>query len=368
VAILSLVLSFIGRKVGDILLAVFGWSVTALFGRLGRREQLAVSAALALSIAWPIFVVGLLFPGVAGWALAFLPLQEWVGKDALRIAWAVLAIASPIAVGLAVHWAAPRTKGSVLRSAIGGYPLALGLFLSFLITAVTVPVLKIAAIVHGWTDTHVYVQPRVDRYTAVVRDLAEACARAGIVPTIAPARRSMTLAIRILRTLAGAAVRPIVSEDVVAIRGKDVELVVYPSDLLLRGEATAVARVRAMMTRTAIDADAFLVASAVGQGVQDELGRLRDVIRQREAEGRHVNTMADRRLAEIWKEMVEAHLPFEEWGILEAMALRIERTIVSQRVDGTLPLDRVTDELPRIAEKANVTDDVGAAGLALAKG
>jgi hypothetical protein len=165
VAFISLLLSFVAKKIGGVIQAIFGWAVAALFGKLPQKKQLAVSVALLLSIASPVFVVGLFFPAVAGWALAFLPLEKWVGALALRIAWAVLAVTAPPIVGLLVHWAALSTKGSVLRSALSGYPLAIGFFASFFITAVTVPIVKIVSFLRGWSDTHVYVQPRAGSYT-----------------------------------------------------------------------------------------------------------------------------------------------------------------------------------------------------------
>jgi hypothetical protein len=169
VAVISVLLSFIGKKIGTIIQAIFGWSVTALFGRLPTKRQMAVTVALILSIAWPVFVVGLFLPGVSGWLLAILPLEEWLGAAVLRVVWAALAVFAPPLVGLLTHWAAPSTKTTAAASILYGYPLALGYSLSFLITVVTVPVVKAASILKGWTDTHVYVQPREGQYAAVLR-------------------------------------------------------------------------------------------------------------------------------------------------------------------------------------------------------
>ena len=235
VALLSLLLSFIGKKIGSIIQAIFGWSVTALFGRLSSAKQLAVSIALVLSIAWPLFVVGLFLPLVAGWALAFLPIGDWVSPLVLRAIWGILAFLAPLVVGGLTHWAAPSTKGGVLRSLANGYPLALGYFVAFLITAITVPLVKLASILRGWSDEHVYVQARAGRYDAVLHELAEACARAGVMPEIAEVPVHMSLATSALKLLARGTVTPIVAEDLKCVRAKGIELYLYPSDLLLRG-------------------------------------------------------------------------------------------------------------------------------------
>lgn len=353
-AILSLLLSFIGKKIGSIIQAIFGWSVTALFGRLPGKKQLAVSIALLVSIAWPVFVIGLFFPAVAGWALAFLPIEKWIGPVAMRIVWGALAFLAPLLVGGLTHWAAPTTKGGLGRSLVNGYPLALGFFIAFIITVVTVPLVKVASVLRGWDDQHVYVQPRVGRYDSVLRELAEACARAGLLPEVTEVPASMALSTKALKVFAHGMVSPIVAEQVKCIRAEGLELYLYPSDLLLRGTAEKVAMVRAMLTRTSVDADAYLVGSEAGQCIQDELGRLIETVQRHEEKHRDVGRTAGSRLVDIWNEMNHSKLPFDEWVMLESIARRVERRLVRDEVGvEALPLDNEGDELATIAERAN---------------
>lgn len=350
--LLSFLISFLGKKIGSIIQAIFGWSITALFGRLEKKKQMAVTVALVLSLAWPIFVVGLFFPSVAAWVIAFLPLEKWVGPLALRIVWAVLAVISPPIVGMLVQWAAPSKKTTFAKSLIHGYPLALGFFIAFLITVVTVPLVKLASIIRGWADEHVYVQARNGRYDDVVRELAEACARAGLEPEIAAPPTRMMLATNVLKFFAKGTVSPIVAEEVKVIKSEDLELYLYPSDLLIRGKKTRAARVRAMMTRTELDKDAYLVGSPDAQCIQDELGRLLDVVADHEKRHHDVGRLAGRRIVEIYREMNETMLPFEEWVLLESIARRVERKLVAEHVGvEELPLDREDDGLAKLAKK-----------------
>lgn len=353
-AFLSLLLSFVAKKIGSIVQAIFGWSVTALFGRLPGNKHLAVSIALLLSIAWPVFVVGLFFPAVAGWVLAFLPLEAWIGPLALRIVWGALALTAPLLVGGLVHWAAPSTKGSLGRTLLNGYPLALGFFLAFVVTVIAVPLVKLATIVRGLADTHVYVQPREGRYDAVVRELAEACVRAGLTPEITKLPTAMALSTKVLKLFAAGAVSPIVAEEVRRVRAEGVELYLYPSDLLIRGKAENVALVRAMISRTDLDKDAYLVTSERGQCIQDELMRLLDVVAGHERRHEKVGGMAGSRLVAIWHEMNEAKLPFDEWVLLESMARGVERRITTEHYgQATMILDREEDELSSKEQEEN---------------
>ena len=357
-AFLSLLLSFLAKKAGSIVQAIFGWSVTALFGRLPGKKQLAVSIALVVSIAWPIFVLGLFSPRVAGWVLAFVPFDKVGSTTFLRIAWGGLAFLAPLLVGTLVHWAAPATKGGLARSLLNGYPLSLGFFVAFLLTVVTVPLVKIASIFRGWSDEHVYVQARQGRYDSVLHELAEACARGGLLAEIADVPTRMELSTRVLKFFARGMVSPIVAERLKCVRAEQLELYLYPSDLLVRGKAEKVALVRAMLTRTEIDADAYLVASPAGQSIQDELGRLIEIIQQHEKNEHEIGRAAGSRLVEIWKEMTESKLPFDEWVMLESIARRVERRLANDGVSGASQLlDSVEDQLALVARQANAGPD-----------
>ncbi len=332
VAILGTLLSALANRLGSILQAIFGWSVTALFGRLPRKKQIAVSAALLLSLAWPVFVVGLVVPDVASWLLAFAPLEKWLGHTVLRVVWAVLAVTAPLGVGALVRWAAPSPQMSAMGAILYGYPLAIAFFASFLITAVTVPVVKLTTLAHGWSDEHVYVQPRPGEYDRTLRDLAEACARADLLPTVTDMPERMTIATRIMKTIGRRVAQPMIGDELRRLCADGVELYLYPSDLLVRGKPENISAVRAMSMLTSIDTHAYLVGSDDGQHIQDEIGRLDELVTEHHEHGHRVSGMAKKRVAEVWDEMNAAKLPFHEWTILETLVRRLERRLALQEV------------------------------------
>ncbi|HEV7559412.1 MAG TPA: hypothetical protein VGO00_28245, partial [Kofleriaceae bacterium] len=242
-AIFTFLLSFIARKANDIVQAVFGWSITALFGRLRRRQQILVTSALVLSLAWPLFVLGTVAPAVASWAVAMVPFHHWLGDNGIRIVWISLAVLAPLGVGLLVHLAVPTSHASVVTSLVHGYPIATGFFLAFVVIVVTVPILKIASLVRRWSDEHVFVQPHDNAYDAVLDCLVEACKRAGLTPAVSDAPRAMVLATTIMRTLAASAVSPFVAKKLRRVTADGIEMYLYPGDLLLRGKTFQVSKV-----------------------------------------------------------------------------------------------------------------------------
>ena len=320
VAILSALFSLLLKQIGKILQAVFGWSITALFGRLPATKQTAVTVALVLSVVWPVFLVGLVFPDAAAWIVAFLPLQKWMSATALRILWCVFSVITPAIVGLITHWVVRTKKGGVGSAMLHGYPLAIGFAAAFLITVVTVPIVKLVSLWRRWSDEHVFVQPRDHRYDAVLHELGEACVAAGVVPEVRDVPPSMALSTKVIRFFARGAVAPMVEESPKMLRASGLELYLYPADLLIRGEKTKAAHVRAMMTRTKLERDAYLVSSPKAQNVQDEICDVWDAMQKNGGD-------AKTRMHAIRHELDTADVTFEEWSTLERISRHVEREL-----------------------------------------
>lgn len=348
--VVTFLLSLLARRANDIIQAIFGWSVTALFGRLPRRSQILVTGALVLSLAWPLFVLGVSAPHVAAWAIALVPLHDLIGNGTLRAIWAGLAVFDPLIVGLLVWLAAPLRRGGVVRAIVSGYLIALGFSIAFVVIVITVPALKIASIIRRWSDEHVYLQPHHGQYDTVVREIAEACERAGIAPSVTDAPGYMVFATTVMRTFAGAAVAPFVSDTLRRITAEGLEIYVYPADLLLRGNAEVVAQVRAMLTRTELDRHAYLVGSHDAQRLQNDLADLARIAADL-ADGHPEAAVAGRRLGDrlqqTYRDIMTTHMPYDEWVILDAMARRVERRLLNAGLVSpqSLPIDRFTDHV-----------------------
>jgi hypothetical protein len=342
-AAVTFLLSLLTRKLNDIIQAVFGWSVTALFGKLRRRAQVLVTAALVLSVLWPVFVLGVLAPGVSSWALAMVPLHHWFDDNALRLMWLALAVLTPLGVGAVVHLVVRkgRLPGDMLR----GYQLALGFSAAFVVVVITVPLVKIASLVRRWSDEHVYVEAREHAYDDVLRCLVDACRLAGLEPTISDAPRSMVLATTIMRAIAGSAVTPFVTEKLRRITADGLELYVYPGDLLVRGEPYKAARVRAMIAHTQIESFAYLVDSDDAKSIQDALAHLSRAI-DNPTSPLHTSSLVAQ-LQALYQRVIQANVTFEQWSVLEGLARKLERRMVIGYMTrpAELPLDTVIETM-----------------------
>jgi hypothetical protein len=322
-AILSVLFSLVARQLGNLAQAIFGWSVTALFGQLPSAKRTALSVAVLLSLVWPLLVVGLFVPAVAAWSIAAVPMHKWVGDRPIRIATMVLVFAIPIAVGLITRWVAPaRTrKGGTLKMVISGYPLTIGYATSCIVTAITVPVIKAVSVVRKWSDEHVYVQPKEGNYQLALDDLEAACEAAGVTTVRQPVPRAMSVSTRIVRWFARGALDAIIEADPQMLKAKEVELYLYPADLMLRGEPKVTARVRARIATALLERHAYLVANTEAQHIEDELRGIWDRIDAHPGAGDTLRAP----LRDIARKLDTTDMPYDEWVTLDRTLRRLEK-------------------------------------------
>jgi hypothetical protein len=322
VALLTALLAFVGRQLSTLIQAILGWSVTALFGRLSSIKQTALGVALLIAILWVVAVIGVFLPAVSAWAFAFLPLHRWLGDAVVRWATFGLVVVLPLIVGGITRWVGreQRRSASLWGALASSYGLTLGYAAACIITAVTVPIVKIMSAIRRWHDEHVYVQPREGQYTRALDELLRACDAAGVSVRVETVPRSMRLASSVLKALARGAVDPVLAKDPKMLRGQGIELYLYPADLLLRGKTGLVAHVRAAMTRTMLEGFAFTVWDPKAQAIQSELQRLWQAMTSESVEGRDLTEMRT-----IAHRLDTEPVPFDQWLTLDRSLRRLER-------------------------------------------
>lgn len=328
--IFAALFSALSRKLGTLLQAVFGWSIMAMFGKLSSKKQTLITIALVLSLFWPVFVLGVFVPKAAAFFIAFIPMHDEIPPNVLRAVWLGLAFFAPVIVGLLTRVASPPLKSKgFLASMLNGYPLTLGYAISFLITLFVVPVIKLQTLKRGWADEHVFVQTRQGRYLDALKELCDAAAMAGYSPRAAPAPRPTGLALKVLRFFARGAIDTMVTEHPLMVRAQNMEMFLYPGDLLLRGGKLEVARVRALLGQTKLEEHAYLVEQPKAQELQDDLGRLHQVVDRHERPS-EIGESARSRLKATVAESTKANVTFEEWVVLDRMARRLETRLLAQ--------------------------------------
>ena len=331
-ALLQALLALISRSAGKILNAIFGWAVHALFGKTTSRDQTLLSALVGAAVAWPLLAAGVAAPKVAALALAFVPLPHWVPSWTVRLVWLVLALAVPIALGLTLGARRPShaPAESYPRRVLRGFPTTLGLALAFLIMFVSVPVMRLIAIMRREKSADVPLVTDVAAYHEVAARVVDALTRHGLALRASDPAGGVKAPTRILSWFGGAAFSSFVPERIEHFAAPGLDLSFYTSGILLRGVGSRVTWAHGLIAETAVHSRGFETMSGPAQDVEREIRHLWKVVD--DAPQAHVNApplLA--RVREIARELGTVAVDYEEWSVLYRQLLQVERAVRGER-------------------------------------
>jgi hypothetical protein len=325
-AILATLFGLLGRVSGKLLTMSLGWASTLLFGRVPRDRQVYLAAITFGAVIWAVVVIGVVLPDVGAFMLAFIPIPPWVDETWVQLAMLVAALVIPPILGgatLLLLRSKDRPTGvpGTLMSLLRGYPLAAGLAAMLVFLAVIGIVRKAGSLARRWTDAHIPVVVKPGGYDELVADLDTAISDAGVDVQSRSAPAVLVIPARVLAAIAGPHVQALLPHRLVRLVGKDVEVLIYPSDVSISGKEVTVSRVQAALASRLTTAKAWLTMTAEGQAIEDMLARL---AAQRPEEGD-----AKAALASIDERLATDNLPYDEWEVLYRERLQVERDLLA---------------------------------------
>ena len=367
-AIFAGIIGMLGRFAGQLLNTTLGWATLLLFGKVPQRKQILLLLMVFGSLVWVALVVGIFVPSVGSLLVAAVPIKDFVGENVVRIGMLIGALVVPLVIGVAAVFlsaSGSRPKGGQLVvSVLRGYPFAFALALILVLLAVVATVRKLRSMAKRWEDAHVPVIVKPGRYDEVLENVRAKLDSVGIVLEVRDAGRLVSGPPKLLDLIAGRGLGELVPDRLQLLVGKDVEVLVYPSDLAISGTKKLVARTRAAIATELTTAPAYMTTSQEAQNFEDEMEKLGpDAWRDRPAElVEHLRSL-DKRLAELV-------IPYEEWETLYRMRLQLERDAVTGGAGSALlsPSEGAggTDEAAEPRRGPSPLDlAIGAAGAAL---
>jgi hypothetical protein len=108
------------------------------------------------------------------------------------------------------------------------------------------------------------------------------------------------------------------------LKAKDIEVLVYPSDVSIGGTKETVARARASIAAKLTDAPAYLTTSVDAQEIEDEIRQVSD------AKGGVAPASGVERLKGIDEKLANLNVPFDEWETVYRERLQVERDLLAQ--------------------------------------
>jgi hypothetical protein len=329
VAILATLFALGSRFAGKIVTTALGWASTLLFGRVPASRQYLLLGITFGSVIWMALLVGVVVPDVGAFLLLLVPPQEILSEDLIRLGMLVAAVVAPAVIGgLTLLLSAPGEQHGrrVLEAVLRGYPLTVLLAVLLVFLAGLAAFRKVRSVSRGWTDAHVPLVVKPGAYEHVADDLDRAVTAAGIavVPTTAPA--AMSKPARWLAAVAGGSTS-LVPERMIQLDGKDLDILIYPMDLLISGKPGLVARARAAMASRLTTSAAHLTVTAEAQAVEDRLSTLAKPPDAAPDARPRFDAAAASELAAIDEVLASIEIPYDEWEVLYRQRLQVERDL-----------------------------------------
>jgi len=332
VAILQALLSYLARSASTVLNAIFGWAVVALFGQRPKSEQTLLSVVVGAAAVWPILLLGIGFPKIALFVVAFIPLARSVPAFWLRIVWIALAVIVPLAVGIAVakYGSKERMPEPFWKRLLRGFPITLALAASFLLMMVVAPVVKLVTIARR--REVVRVPALMDRKITgeTMAALAEELQKHGISLRRAEPPWHMTAPSRIMLKLCGAAFASMASERVEFRRNDQLDLAVLPNETVLRGQPHAVARAHALCAEVYGPRPITQSFAPEARELEARIKRLWSIYRENPAAHEGSRVLRGR-LDDIAAELAAVNLAWDQWQTVYRLALQLDRALRGDR-------------------------------------
>ena len=331
-AILQALLGLLTKSAGKILNAIFGWAVRALFGRTTPKEQIFLSGLVGAAVAWPVLLLGAVFPKTGALFLAFVPLPHWLPSWIVRVVWLALAGLVPFSVGLAIAAKAP-SKGpreSFVKRLLRGFPITVGLAAAFLIMFVSVPVMRFWALVKKQVSADVPIVTDTNGYHAVAQLALAVLNRHGFGLREAVPGWWVRAPIRLLSWFGGEAFRAFVPQKLEHFRSPQLEISFYPSGAVLRGEAQRTTWAHGLLAEAVVHSPGLQTFAAEAQDLERQIRRIWKVFDEEPVAHAHSERLLGR-TRELAQELGKIDVSFEDWQVLYRQILQLERAIDGER-------------------------------------
>jgi hypothetical protein len=309
-----------------------GWAVAALFGRTTARQQTLFTWLIGAAIVWPVLLFGIAAPKLAVQVLSFVPLPDRVPNRTVRTVWIALAVLIPIAVGLAIALKAPRAaaREPLAVAVLRGFPITLGLTVSFGIIFLSVPAIQIATLVHRQKSVNVPLVMDARAYGQVARRTCEVLNQQGF--SFRPSHPGwwVSLPIRLLEWMGGDLVRSHVPAKLAHFVTDDLTMSLYPSGLLLRGKPDRLTWAHGLIAEAVVHTDGLQTRDPKAQALER---RLHPLWRRHDAhpEASMRDETLLRELNRATRDLRTLQVDWDDWQIVYRQVLQLARAVHGDR-------------------------------------
>ena len=329
--ILQALFSFIRRSSMKVVQAIFGWAVQALFGTPKESERTLLAGVVAVSAAWPYLLIGVAFPKAAALVIAFVPLSDRVPDGLVRAIWIALALLVPVLVGivLARRGDVAGPGESFWMRAARGFPVTIAIGLGFFVAFVTSPVRRLTTLARRWEEEHLPLILETKDYHSTAEQLRAVLFAAGLQVRSAKPPWLLTAPSRVIRALGGTTLRKRMPPNLQFYRSPELEVVIQPNGVTVRGEKPVAARAHGILSEEATLTPGLQTTDPAAQGLEKEL---KDIWRVWTADPSHheKSGVLLSRVEDVAGELDKTFLEYDQWQVLYREILQMHRAIAGR--------------------------------------
>jgi hypothetical protein len=331
----SLLLSM-SKSVGKVFNSIFGWAVRALFGRTSARDQLFLSELLGVAVLWPLLLAGIFSRKLAALLLAFGPLPHalpvWVG----RLVCVALTVSVPVAIGLAVanrgEATGPRGPASqpLWMCMLRGFSVTIALAGAFVMMLVSVPVMRVAALLRRERSGTIPLLTDATAYHQVAAMIVQVLNRHDFRLRPSAPGWWVSAPMRWLRRLAGDDFGALVPAALENFKSDGLALSFYPGCVLVEGRRSKVSWAQGLIAEVVSHSNGLQTDSPAAQSVERLIRRVwsvHDEIADNAAHRRRLLQTVDK----IARRLGGLDVDFDEWQVLYRQLMQAERAVRGQR-------------------------------------
>ncbi|MEO8570700.1 MAG: hypothetical protein ABI553_03280 [Chloroflexota bacterium] len=328
-AFLAALIAFGSRFASKVLTTALGWASTLLFGRVPASRQILLLGITFGSVIWMVMLAGFIIPDLGAFLLLLVPPQNVVPQGVIRLLMLMGVIVVPGIVGAATLalTADKRSARGAIESVARGYPLTTVLAVLLIFLAVLAIWRKATSLVRHWTDAHVPMVVKPGAYEQVASDLDKALTDAGFDLEPSPAPAAMSKPAKWLAAIAGRSSGALVPDRMLQLRGTNLDILIYPMDVLISGKPDDVTRARAAIASRLTSSAAHLTVSAEAQAIEDRVAALAVSPVDESGHAPVFNDAVAAEFAAIDEKLATIRIPYEEWEVLYRQRLQVERDL-----------------------------------------
>jgi hypothetical protein len=309
--------AWLGRSVGKVLNAIFGWAVVGLFGISTPREQAILSIIILGAVLWPLLAVGVFAPRVVAFLIAFVPPTRSIPSHVLRILWLTLVVVIPATIGVALAAKAPpgAERESTRVRIARGWPVTIGLAAAFTVMFFTVPVLRVLSIVRRWKDEHVPLITQGDEIDVAAERIDGVIRDRGLDARRAPAPWWLRAPAGVLRRLGGRTITALIPRDAFYWSGPTLQVALYPNQVLVRGPKTRAAWTHGLIEEAFARGPGLQTFDPKAQDLERQLHRIWQVL-ERDPRAHAGSPVLLGRIRDVCRSLARKDLAYDEWQVV----------------------------------------------------